>query len=608
MHSIFLVALMGGCGVTDGTDAKDAGDTDVVDTTGDTTDPVDDTPDDTTDTPDDTTDTTDTPEVPPYCPPGVVAAATSCDFPNGLSTLYEPSQILNTACEVVQVCEFGSMCYQAPGIEGGEATCRRSIDPSQADKPYYDFGCTFGEYITFPTRLEVDCRCRITGDGQGGAGGTGDALADPNNIDITAGARPGGPVMNCQEQGRMQDTIWPVQYGQGPSFNAWYQVNASGASWFSGDVDAATRTMYGLIKWTDPNHSKAGTIVAWNLDTGDRRVVSGIHPNLGAVGSGYLSPPPRGPFRFDDQPLTGANVLHIGPDGMIYTYGGGTGESTSDQREIVRTDPTTGERTLVWKAQEAAEETDLRGTYGQCLRPDAYGNLGSVALNGQSFAVAPDGSFYMGFRGVREGDGLIHVSADGSTCSFVAAWGGSGHQPGGGAVPAPPPGPIGNGPTLQFPVQGLHVRDGLIYGVHNDDLYAWDALTGDGHLVSTVLVAFGGMGVSNVFWDDTRDVLWAVGTEAPYVGAIIDPVSGRRESVFGDTGLADFGNEAILRSVYGEIRSVTNPSSVLTNGNSLGYGGFILDPADPDIAFGVLKSGGLMKMELSTFNSYVSSW
>ena len=123
-----------------------------------------------------------------------------------------------------------------------------------------------------------------------------------------------------------------------------------------------------------------------------------------------------------------------------------------------------------------------------------------------------------------------------------------------------------------------------------------------------MLVAFGGMGVSNVFWDDTRDVLWAVGTEAPYVGAIIDPVSGRRESVFGDTGLADFGNEAILYSVYGEIRSVTNPSSVLTNGNSLGYGGFILDPADPDIAFGVLKSGGLMKMELSTFNSYVSSW
>ena len=116
------------------------------------------------------------------------------------------------------------------------------------------------------------------------------------------------------------------------------------------------------------------------------------------------------------------------------------------------------------------------------------------------------------------------------------------------------------------------------------------------------------MSVSNLFWDDTRDVLWAVGTEAPYVGAIVDPATGRRESVFGDTGLSDFGDEAILRSVYGVVRSVTSPSSVLTNGNTLGYGGFILDPADPDIVFGVLKSGGLMKMELGTFNSYVHSW
>jgi hypothetical protein len=45
-----------------------------------------------------------------------------------------------------------------------------------------------------------------------------------------------------------------------------------------------------------------------------------------------------------------------------------------------------------------------------------------------------------------------------------------------------------------------------------------------------------------------------------------------------------------------------------SNSNSIGYGGFILDPDNNDIVFAVLKSGGLMKMELSTFNNFVFSW
>jgi hypothetical protein len=46
--------------------------------------------------------------------------------------------------------------------------------------------------------------------------------------------------------------------------------------------------------------------------------------------------------------------------------------------------------------------------------------------------------------------------------------------------------------------------------------------------------------------------------------------------VFGDTGLSDFADEAVLRSVYGEVPSVTSPRSVISNGNTLGYGVFIL--------------------------------
>jgi hypothetical protein len=541
------------------------------------------------------------------CQPDVAGVSTACDYPSGLQTLYEESFVVGAdTCEEVSECGFGEVCFQWEGLADGEATCHRSIDESQSEAPYYDFGCaSFTEYLEYPTNLQIDCRCRTVGDGQGGAGGDGDALADPNNIDIDAGARPGGPIINCMPQTSMEDEVWPVQYGEGPSFNAWFQVNASGASWFSGTVDPESREMFAIIKITTPEMSKAAAVVGWDLDTGDRRVVTGYHPDLGIVGDGYLSPPPQGPFNFDDQSLTGANVIQLGSDGFLYTYGGGSGETPSDQREIVRIDPDTGERALAWLAQEGDMDEDISGTYGQCLRPDAYGKLQSVAFNGQAFAMAPNGDFYMAYRGVREGDGIAHLTADGKTCTIISAWGAGGHNPGGGATPVYWD-DIGGGPTFQFPFEGLLVHDGLVYGVHNDELYSFDPTTGDRALATFTQGTYGGMGIANMFWDPTREVIWAVGNHSPYVGSIIDLTTGRRESVFADS--EDYGSESILQSVYPEIRSVTSPSGALTNGNTLGNGGFVLDPDNPDIAYGVLKSGGLMKLELSTFNNYVHSW
>ncbi len=544
------------------------------------------------------------------CP---VTGKTSCSYPGVKSSLYEPSQVIKErSCvdaevqpsDIIEDCEWGSMCFQDPEINNGEATCHRSIDASQSSSPYYNFGCSqFSMWMRTPTGLEMDCRCRDVGDGQGGTGGTGNAMADPNNTDITMGARPGGPIMNCAQMGPQEDQPWPIQYGTGPSFNAWKQQNSSGASWFSGAVDPTSREMYAIIKWTSPQNVKSATVVAWNLDTKDRRVISGLHPQEGAFGSGYESPQPNN--RTPLQPLTGANVLRIGPDKMIYTYGGGTGESTDDQREIVKIDPATGERTLVWKAQN--EDTGvLTDTFGQCLRPNASLFPKTVGLNAQAFEVGPDGKYYMGFRGVREGDGIIEISADGKTCSFLSNWGGIGHNQGGG-VSAPPLPDRGAGPMLQFPVQGLLFHDGVVYGVSNSDLFSFDAATGDRALVSYAGATYGGMGFSNMFWDSTRNVIWAVGTVASYVGTIVDPTTGRRESIYGDSGMEDYGDDAILKSDYGTPQSV-GIGTLLSNGHSINYGGVVLDPADPNIVYAVLKSGGLMKMELSTFNNYVYSW
>ena len=223
-----------------------------------------------------------------------------------------------------------------------------------------------------------------------------------------------------------------------------------------------------------------------------------------------------------------------------------------------------------------------------------------------AFEVAADGTFYLSLRGRREGDGLVAISADASTCTVVSRWGGLGHDPGGGAEPVPPPEPIGEGVDLQFPVQGLLAHDGQLFGVSNDDLYSLDLDTGRRTRASYTDGVYSVMGFSNVFWDPSRDVVWAVGTVAKFVGAIIDLETGRRESVFSDTGFEEYADEAILRSSYGEARSVTSPPTMLgSNANSIGMGGFILDP---DIVFAVLKSGGLMMRELSTFNNFVHSW
>jgi hypothetical protein len=545
------------------------------------------------------------------CP---LTGANTCKLGGSISSLYEVTYIAKQrSCasavpdpaDFVADCGFGTVCFQEAEYNGGAPLCHRSIDASQAGKPYYDFGCgTFSEWLRHPTRLEIDCRCRTTGDGQGGAGGTGNAFADPNHTDVATGGRPGGPIINCGAPNTMAANVWPVAYGAGPSFNAWLQQNASGASWFSGVVNPATREMFAIVRWTNADYVKSGTVVAWDLDTGDRRVVSGLYPNpqLGqeAFGSGYLSPKPGNTGTVTEQPLSGANVLRFGPDGMLYVFGGGTGETSASEREIVRVDPDTGARTLVWLAQNDATG-DVSATYGQCFRPDTSGGLPqSVALQAQAFEVGPDGTFYVSMRGVREGDGILSISADGAACAYRSRWGGQGHD--GQQIPAQ----IGAGFALQFPVQGLLLHDGAIFGVSNDDLYRFDLTTGQRTKASYTNGTYGGMGFANMFWDPTREVVWAVGTAAPYVGSIVDLTTGRRESIYADTGNDEYGAQAILRSVYAGSRSVSG--TMLSNGNSIGYGAVVLDPDDPNIVYGVLKSGGLMKLELSTFNNYVHSW
>lgn len=549
------------------------------------------------------------------CP---LTGETACRLEGNRSSLYEPTTLIKKrACsnarreptDNIESCGFGTVCFQEEGFNNGEALCHRSIDASQSDSPYYNHSCgTFALWMRNPTMLEIDCRCRTTTDGQGGAGGTGTAFADPNNLDIEQGGHPAGAIVNCASPSQYMSAVWPIQYGSGPSFNAWFQQNSSGASWFSGVLDPNSREMFAVVRWTNSEYIRSSTIVAWNIDTKDRRVVSGLHPDTGGqieYGSGYLSSQPtHAPGEGLQQPLTGVSVIRFGPDGMLYAAAGGTGESSTNTREIVRIDPNSGKRTLVWRAQDE-RVGDITAEFGQCFRPDALGLQHSIAFQSYAFEVGPDGTFYMSMHGIREGDGIVTISPDGKTCKVISRWGGGGHNPQGGATPVPAPEAIGAGPSFQFPVEGLLLHDGLLYGVSNKELYSFDLTTGDRVLKSDG-PGYAGMGTSNMFWDSSRNVIWAAGGPANHEGTIIDLTTGRTESIYSDTGREDFGDEAILNSTYSAGRSVS--ISMLGNSNVVNRGGLVLDPQNPDMVFAVLKSGALMKMELSTFNTIIHSW
>ena len=259
---------------------------------------------------------------------------------------------------------------------------------------------------------------------------------------------------------------------------------------------------------------------------------------------------------------------------------------------------------------------DISKKYGQCFRPDAFHpNTDSVGLVAQAFEVGPDGEFYLSMHDVRAGDGILKISADGKTCTPISVWlsgTGTGHRPGGKTASVPAYIPKGKGKSdLQFPVHGLLYYDDpkrgpVIFGVENSDLISFKIDDGFRILESYDDTTYGGMGYSNMFFEerDGHRLVWSVGTIASATGTIVDLDTGHREPIFGDTN--DYRNP-ILKSDYGVLKSVSM-GTMLSEAHYIGYGGFIIDPENPDMAYFFLKAGGVGKLELSTFNNYVYSY
>lgn len=508
---------------------------------------------------------------------------------------------------LVETCDWGSSCFQEDDYNGGQPECTRSIDASASDSPYYNHSCDFPMFMRTKTRLEVDCRCRVKGDG-----GMGSGVVLP-----ISKQNPGNAIAGCLSvgEGGTKAPSWRqpliedgAPMGSGVSvYDHWEQAGL--AVVYGGFLDPMTRELYAPITWTNQVHRASTTIFAYNIDTGARRVVSGIYLDKlqGEVlhGGGYLSAQNAG----DDQPLTGHTGITFGPDRKIYSVGTGvTGQGQNRSAEIVRTDPQTGDRELVWRSQ-TVETGDLTATYGQCLRhgrSNLDGFLESVAIQSRTLAVAPDGTFYLTFHGPKEGDGVLAISADGKNCRFVSRWNAEEEQFGD-EPPVPAPDDIGGGFKPQYgPLYGALFRNDHIYTKTVwGDFIKVNSATGDRVVVTSKADSEDGTpGEDNLFYDSTRDLIFAIGNEGKHEGAVIDEKTNRIDSFFYDHAIE---SKSLLRSRYGVRQSIIGPPNALANANTLGHGAFGMDPDDNDIFYFVISGGALVKFERSTFNNYIMS-
>ena len=342
--------------------------------------------------------------------------------------------------------------------------------------------------------------------------------------------------------------------------------------------------------FTDPNYQGAGMVVGYDIKTGARRIVSGRYPTAASTyemyGSGYESQRSVGVLLFEPTTLPGAWDLEMGGDGKLYVWGNRTGN-----QEITRVDPDTGARTLVW--MEALEGATAPPAFGQCYSTRAkstfHGGFIPVQLEHHAFTMGPDGSFYLGFRNEgAEGNGIVKIAANGSTCTVVSRWNGTMGDVGGGAAPQ------------YSTLEGFAIHAGKLYATLQIGkvFMAIDIANGQrtvlpppaGSVVSTP-------GQSTMFWDPTRNLMITAGGVQSYLADAVDLVTGKRQALF-----LTAPGELIESAPPWE----TGAHGAIDNGNYMGYGALAMDPVNNDHVYLVIKHG-LLKYEMSTGNSYVMS-
>jgi len=391
--------------------------------------------------------------------------------------LYEVSSC-NEPVVLVEDCPGQILCNSI----GGAPACRSSVEAP--DATYYDRSCGLVHQIEHPTTLDADCRCS-------------------NNRVPSAG------IPECVSAQYLDPA---VSFGSGPRVRPLAQPHING-----GFFDAAARELVVGVDWSSSGHPDSGFVLAVNVDSGDRRIISGGYEAGGAFSETGVGPSLH-------------NVIDVrpGPDGKLYAL---SVPGSSVDLEIVRVDPTTGDRTLVWRAQDP--------DFAQCPSGDPA-RLGAQ-VNDRGFAVDDQGRFYLPFTNTSpygEGVGVVRIAANGGACSFVTRSGAQslndyhGQDVGGGYL------------FDRGRYQGFTLEDGALWAIQNAylTLVRVDLATGERTRVSTASTSAGvlgggptgaaGIGLRWVVYDEGRDLWWASGTFNRRMLTAVDPTTGDRTEAY----------------------------------------------------------------------------
>jgi hypothetical protein len=281
-----------------------------------------------------------------------------------------------------------------------------------------------------------------------------------------------------------------VRVGEGPSYADQFNIEFLGG--YLAPREGTDGTLYVALGFGN-SQERSGAVVAVDVATGDRRVVSGVAPDGSTVGAG---------------PAFGTvNDVQQGPDGNLYAW---VRQTLPAEQELVRIDPTTGDRSLLWKGRADGSP--------QCPSSDDPSDI-PLQVTDSGFAVGPDGSFYLPFANPTQGRGILRLPSDVSRCEVFTGTG-------------TPFASRGTGPEMGGFVQGFTLRDGILYAFTTQpkQFLAIDTNTGDR------LLLYEPSGItppeSWAAYDKQRDVWWLAGFMNSVSIEAVDLINGQRTNIF----------------------------------------------------------------------------
>lgn len=298
---------------------------------------------------------------------------------------------------LVDLCPPGFLCA-SPEAEPGDTACVTTV--ANEDSPYAQYPCA-ADREHERTLFDMDCRCN-------------------SNFEASSTLRMCVSPQRLKDEPEDQQRLFDGTYGRGPHIFSNAHAEAHG-SYF----DATTREVVIAVEHraggpqdddpftADSFHNAEGFVMGIHVDTGDRRIISGAYydeetQSMAKVGDGY---------RFSL-----AKKAHLGPDGELYVLG----YVGNGRVQILRVDPQSGDRALVWSNQPAiyTQHPEMgvcdHGRRGGSF--DAHPRAVTVDNADPSFVVDAAGDFYLNFNkaGHGTGSGLIKVSNDGRTCAYFS--------------------------------------------------------------------------------------------------------------------------------------------------------------------------------------------